>query len=101
MVFLPKLAERIQTPAIALPDQAENRREIIGENDETKPATVDRSRDLEDFLILLHESVGRDSAWVLPRSTLVDLQELLGDILHAWLIVNQTRNEGKGREHTL
>ena len=82
MIFLPKLAERVQTPAIALPDQAENRREIIGENDETKPATVDRSRSLEDFFILLHESVGWDSAWVLPRFTLIDLQQLLGNILN-------------------
>ena len=88
MIFLPKLAERVQTPAIAFPDQAENRREIIGENDETKPAAVDRSRDLEDFFILLSESVGWGSAWILPRSALIYLQELLGNILNAWSMVN-------------
>jgi hypothetical protein len=41
VIFFPKLAEGIQTPAVALPDQTENGGEIVGENDETKPTTVD------------------------------------------------------------
>ena len=87
MIFFPKLAERIQAPTVALPDQAKNGREIVGENDETKPTAVDRSCDLEDFFFLIHDdlvAVGRvlwDGVWVMPGSALVDLQELPGNIL--------------------
>jgi hypothetical protein len=88
MIFLPKLAKWVQTPTVSLPDQAKDGREVVRENDETKPAAVDGSCDLEDFFFLLDDnvaavwSVGWDGGWVLPRSTLVDLQELLGDVLN-------------------
>ena len=87
MVLSPELAERIQAPGVALPDQPENGRKIIGEDNETEPATVNRPGGLEDLFFLLDDDlgtilrVGWDGVRVLPRSTLVDLQELLGDVL--------------------
>ena len=87
MVLSPELAERIQAPGVALPDQPENGRKIIGEDNETEPATVNRPGGLEDLFFLLDDDlgtvlrVGWDGVRVLPRSALVDLQELLGDVL--------------------
>jgi len=87
MVFVPKLGEWIQAPGITLPDQTKNGREIVGEDDETEPTAVDQSGSLEDLLFLLNDDlgtvwgIGRDGIRVLPRSALVDLQELLGDVL--------------------
>ena len=87
MVFLPELAEHIQAPTVPLSDQAENGREVVGENDETEPTTVDRPRGLEDLIVLLSDDpspvvfVCRDGVWVLPCLALIDLQELLCDIL--------------------
>lgn len=90
VIFLPKVAEYIQAPAVSLPDQTKDGREIIRENNEAKPAAVDRSRDLEDFFVLVPNKLGAvlpvlwDGVRVLPRLALVDLQKLLGDILNAW-----------------
>ena len=87
MIFPPKLAEWVQVPAVALPNQAKNGREIVGENDETEPAAVDQPCSLEYFIILLGNDtatacfVAWDGVWVLPRSALIDIQELLSDIL--------------------
>lgn len=87
MIFLPKVAERIQAPVVALPDQAENRGKIVRENDKTKPTAIDRPCDLEDFLFLFYDDLGAvwgvcwKFVWVAPRSTLIDLQEFLGDVL--------------------
>jgi len=87
VVFLPEFGEWIQAPGITLPDQTKNGREIVGEDDETEPTAVDQSGSLEDLLFLLNDDlgtvlpVGRDGMGVLPRSALVDLQELLGDVL--------------------
>ena len=87
VVFAPELGERIQAPGITLPDQTKNRREIVGEDDETEPTAVDQSGSLEDLFFLLDDDlgtvwrVGRDRIRVLPRSALVDLQEFLGDVL--------------------
>ena len=70
-----------------MPDQTEDGREIVGENDKTEPTTVDQSGGLEDLLFLLDDDivtlwrVGWDRIRILPRSALVDLQELLGDVL--------------------
>jgi hypothetical protein len=88
VIFPPKLAEWIQAPAVALPDQAKNGRKIVRKHDETKPTAVDRSCNLEDFLFLVRDDLGAvwgaswDVVWVLPGSALIDLQELLGDILN-------------------
>ena len=110
VIFLPKLAEWVQAPAIALPDQAKNGREIVRENDETKPTAVDRSRDLEDFLFLVHDDFGAvfgvrwNGVWILPRSALIDLQELLGDILNGWETANERvdkERSGSRGAHTL
>ena len=87
MIEFPELAEGVQAPSITFPDQAKNGREVVGENDETEPAAVDQPSDLEDLFFLLDDGVGTvfragwDGIRVLPRSALVDLQELLGDIL--------------------
>jgi len=87
VVLLPELGKRIQAPGIALPDQTENGREVVGENDETEPTAVDQSGGLEYLLFLLNDDlgavcgVGWDRIRILPRSALVDLQELLGDVL--------------------
>ena len=83
----PELREYIQAPGIALPDQPKNRREIVGEDDETEPAAVDRPGCLEDFFFLLKDNLSPlwRTVWngvrVLPGSTLIDLQKLLGDVL--------------------
>ena len=95
MVLLPELAEHIQAPGIPLPDQTENSREIVGENDETEPTAVDQSRSLEDFVILSGDSRGTvgcicgDGIRVLPAFAFIDLQEFLGDVL----------NDTKGRSN--
>ena len=87
MVLLSELAEDIQAPGIPLPDQTEDGREIVGENDETEPAAVDQSRGLEDLVILGGNSLGAiffvcgDGIRVVPGSTFIDLQEFLGDVL--------------------
>ena len=87
MVLLSELAEDIQAPGVPLPDQTEDGREIVGENDETEPAAVDQPCSLEDFIILLCNDTATacfvvwDGVWVLPRSALIDIQELLSDIL--------------------
>ena len=87
MVLSPELAEWIQAPGVALPDQPENGRKIIGEDNETEPATVNRPGGLEDLFFLLDDDLGTvlrvrwDGVRVLPRSAFVDLQELLGDVL--------------------
>jgi len=89
MILIPELAEDIQAPGVSLPDQAENGREIVGENDETKPATVDQSGGLEDFLFLLNDDfssvwcVFGDGVWVLPCSAFINLEEFLSNILDA------------------
>lgn len=57
---------------------------------------------MEDFLFLIRD--GLEAVWcvswygvrVPPCSTLIDLQELLGNILNAWRMVNRTRNEAVG-----
>ena len=83
----PELREWIQAPGIALPDQPKNRREIVGEDDETEPAAVDRPGCLEDLFFLLKDNLGPlwRAMWngvrVLPGSTLIDLQKFLGDVL--------------------
>lgn len=106
MVLLSELAEHVQAPGIPLPDQAEDGREIIGENDETEPAAVDQSRGLEDLIVLGGNSLGainficRDGIRVLPRSTFVDLQEFLGDVLNKWIDQTRTRvAETRGDRH--
>lgn len=87
MVPLSKLAKWVQTPAIPLPDQAKNGREIVREHDEAEPSAVDQSCGLEDFLLLPYDDlvafwrVERNGVRVPPSSTLIDLQELLGNIL--------------------
>ena len=86
MILLPKLTEWVQAPVIALPDQAENCREVVGEDDRTEPTAVDQPCGLEDFILLVGEGLGAaftawNSVWILPRSTLIDLQDLLGDVL--------------------
>ena len=87
MILLPELAEWIQAPVVSLPDQTEDGREIVGENDKTEPAAIDQSGGLEDFLFLLNDNLGAvwsvrwNLVWVLPRSALVDFQEFLGNIL--------------------
>lgn len=87
MIFLSELAENIQTPGIPLPDQAKNGREIVGENNETKPAAVNRSRGLEDLFFLLNDGfsavwcVGGDRVGVLPRPAFIDLEEFLSNVL--------------------
>ena len=87
MIEFPELAEWVQAPSITFPDQAKNGREVVRENDETEPAAVDQPSGLEDLLFLFDDEVsavfcaGWDGIRVLPRSALVDLQELLGDIL--------------------
>lgn len=89
MVFLPKLAEYVQAPGISLPNEAENGREIIGEDYETEPTTVDRPCGLENLLVLPNDDtstvwrVSWDQVWVLPRFAFIDFQELLGDVLDA------------------
>ena len=88
VIFFPELGEWVQAPGIALPDQTENGREIVGENDETEPTAVDQPGGLEDFLLLLNDDfstvwgVGWDGIGVLPRPALIDLQEFLGDVLY-------------------
>ena len=70
-----------------MPDQTKNGGEIVGENNGTEPTTVDQLGGLEDLLVLLNDdlsavwSVRWDGIRVLPRSTFIDLQELLGDVL--------------------
>jgi len=87
MVFLPELAEYIQAPSAPLSDQAENGREVVGENDETEPTAINQPRGLEDLIVLLSDDSSPalcacgDSVWVRPRFAFIDLQELLRDIL--------------------
>ena len=107
MIFGPELGEWIQAPGITLPDQTKNGREIVGKDDEAKPAAVDQSGSLEDLLVLLNDvlgtvwRIGRDGIRILPRSALVDLQELLGDVLEP-ATVSQARNHTlEQQEHTL
>ena len=100
MIFFPKLGERIQAPSVALPNQAKNGREIIGENDKTEPAAVNQPCGLEDLLFLLNDDLGAfwgvcwDGVWVPPRSAFVDLQELLGDILDVFGNVSDRKPRG-------
>ena len=88
MTFAPELGQWIQAPGVALPDQTKHGREIVGENNGTEPTTVDQPGGLEDLLFLLDDDFSTiwganwDGIRVLPRSALIDLQELLGDILH-------------------
>ena len=84
MVLLPELAEHVQAPGTPLPDQAENGREVVGENDHTEPTAVDQSRSLEDLVILggnFGGAVLSDGVRVLPFFPFVDLQEFLGNVL--------------------
>ena len=101
MILLPKLTEWIQVPGIALPDQAKNCREVVGEDDETEPTAVDQPCSLEDFIVLVGDGLGAafftvwNSVWVAPRSTLIDLQDLLGDILRWQYVRLRTKVEIK------
>ena len=87
MILSPKLCEWIQAPGSALPDQTKNGREIVGEDDGTESAAIDQPGSSEDLPFLLNDDlsalcgVSWDGVWVLPCSTLIDLQELLGDVL--------------------
>ena len=87
MILLPKLTEWVQAPAVALPDQAKNCREVVGEDDETEPTAVDQPCGLEDFIVLVGDGLGaaflivRNGVWIPPRSAFIDLQDLLGDVL--------------------
>jgi hypothetical protein len=72
-------AKDIQAPAVALPNEAQDRAEVIGKDDRAKPTAVDETRDLENFLFLLQEDAGsiriiqRDCIRIFPSSSLVDL----------------------------
>lgn len=80
-------AERIQTPSATVSDHAQNSTEVIREHDGGEPAAVTQTSGLENFLLLIQKdlcsvgSISRDGFWILPCATLVDLEQLGGDIL--------------------
>jgi len=87
MIFLPELAEYVQTPSTPLPDQTENGRKVVGKDDETKPTAINGPCGLEDLIVLLSDDsstalrVCGDGVRVLPSSAFIELQELLSDVL--------------------
>lgn len=86
MILLPKLAKHVQAPGIPLPDQAKNGREVVGKDNHTEPAAVNRPCGLEDLIVLLGDDCIVVSAWgdgirVVPRVAFVDLQEFLSNVL--------------------
>lgn len=88
--------KRIQAPAVPVADQAQNRAEVVREDDAREPPAVDEARGLEDLLVLLEQlrralGVGRrDAGRILEVPALVELQQHLRDVLytHGGLLVS-------------
>ena len=80
MVLVADLAEGDEAPREALADEAQDRREIVREDDASEPGTVDQPCRLENLLILLRElscTVGRvlrDARRVDPTPAFVDVE---------------------------
>lgn len=87
MIIVPNLAEGIQAPAAALPDQSKDGTEVVREDNATEPTDVAQTCSLEDFFFLLKDLFGPlgvvcwNFVGVLVGTTLVDLQDLLSNVL--------------------
>lgn len=78
----------VQAPGAALANKAENAANVVRKDGTSKPRAIDKARRLEDFLFLISDFLlamrflQRDIIWVLPRVTLVDLEQFVSDILN-------------------
>jgi hypothetical protein len=77
MIIITNFVERLQTPAGALSDEAQNGGEVVGEDNGCEPCTVAEAGNLKDFFILLVEVVLADVVVVsriLPGTAFIDFE---------------------------
>jgi hypothetical protein len=85
----------IQAPGAALANEAENAANVVCKHGTSEPRAIDEARRLKDLLflgvdfLLAMRVLQGDIIWVLPRTTLINLNQFVSDVL------NVTINNGE------